>query len=82
MRYLITFAWYGGRLHGDEQGSVDRRHNLVGSRLLNPDSQRVAAERRNMLQELYVLDPAGRARYWQLCGSIAPTAAGACWRHT
>ena len=61
MRYLITFACYGGRLHGDEQGSVDRRHNLVGSRLLNPDSQRVAAERRSMLQEPYVLDPAGRA---------------------
>ena len=30
MRYFITFARYGARLHGDESGSVDRRHNLVG----------------------------------------------------
>ncbi|MGP8247307.1 MAG: transposase [Bryobacteraceae bacterium] len=61
MRYFITFACYGARLHGDESGSVDRRHNLVGSRRLEPDSQRVMAERREMLQEPYVLDEAGRA---------------------
>ena len=61
LRYLITFACYGGRLHGDEQGSVDRRHNLVGSRLLNPDPDRVAAERRSMLQEPYTLDQTARA---------------------
>lgn len=61
MRYFITFACYGARLHGDESGSVDRRHNLAGSRLLEPDSQRVTAERRAMLQDPYVLDQAGRA---------------------
>ena len=60
MRYSITFACYGARLHGDETGSVDRRHNLVGSRLLEPDLQRVIAERRRMLQAPYVLDQAGR----------------------
>ena len=60
MRYLITFACYGARLHGDESGSVDRRHNLVGSRRLDPDVQRVMAERREMLQDPYVLDQAGR----------------------
>jgi REP element-mobilizing transposase RayT len=48
-------------LHGDESGSVDRRHNLVGSRLLEPNAQRVMAERRNMLQQPYVLDQARRA---------------------
>jgi REP element-mobilizing transposase RayT len=40
---------------------VDRHHNLVGSRLLEPNSKRVMAERREMLQNPYVLDPAGRA---------------------
>ena len=40
---------------------MDRHHNLVGSRLLEPDSQRVMAERREMLQDPYVLDQAGRA---------------------
>ena len=60
MRYFITFACYGARLHGDESGSVDRNHNLVGSRLLEPDSQRVMAERREMLQDAYVLDQGSR----------------------
>ena len=41
-------------------GPVDRRHNLVGSRLLEPDAQRVMAERREMLQYPYVLNEAGR----------------------
>ena len=59
MRYFITFACYGARLHGDESGSVDRHHNLVGSRRLEPDSQRVMAERRELLQDPYVLDEAG-----------------------
>ncbi|HEY6351796.1 MAG TPA: transposase [Candidatus Angelobacter sp.] len=61
MRYLITFACYGGRLHGDESGSVDRYHNLVGSRLVQPDPERVLEERRRMLQEAYVLDEQSRA---------------------
>ncbi len=61
MRYLITFACYGGRLHGDESGSVDRKHNLVGSRLLDDDSDRAAEERESMKQLPYLLDPARRA---------------------
>ena len=61
MRYLITFACYGGRLHGEESGSVDRYHNLVGSRLVQPDPERVRMERGRMLQEAYVLDEQGRA---------------------
>ncbi len=60
MRYFNTFACYGARLHGDESGSVDRNHNLVGSRLLEPDSPRLMAERREMLQDPYVLDPGSR----------------------
>ncbi len=60
MRYLITFACYGARLHGDESGSVDRNHNLVGSRLLEPDAERAVAERQKMLQDPYVLDEVAR----------------------
>jgi REP element-mobilizing transposase RayT len=61
MRYLITFACYGARLHGAESGSVDRNHNLPGSRYLTPDQNRSAAERRIMQQEPYLLDRNGGA---------------------
>jgi hypothetical protein len=45
---LHTFACYGAHLHGDESGSVDRRHNLFGGRSLEADPQRAGAERRSM----------------------------------
>ncbi len=61
MRYFITFACYGTHLHGDEAGSVDRLHNLAGSRLLEPDTERAMSERREVIQDPYVLSPAGRA---------------------
>ena len=61
MRYFITFACYGGHLHGDESGSVDRHHNLAGSRLLEPDPQRASAERQRMPQAPYWLDRDSRA---------------------
>ena len=60
MTYLITFACYGARLHGDGSGSVDRHHNLVGSPMLEPDADRVMAERREMLQDPYILDHEAR----------------------
>ena len=47
-------------MHGDEAGSVDRHHNLVGGRRLEPDTWRVLAERREMLQGAYVLGEAAR----------------------
>ena len=61
MRYFITFACYGAHLHGDELGSVDRRHNLFGGRLLETDPQRAAAERRSMNQPPYEMDGDSRA---------------------
>ena len=61
MRYFITFACYGGHLHGDESGSVDRNHNLPGGRLLEADPYRVAAERQSMTQTQYLLDRDSRA---------------------
>ena len=56
MRYFITFACYGAHLHGDQSGSVDLRHNLFGSRPLEPDLQRAGTERRRMNQPPYELD--------------------------
>jgi REP element-mobilizing transposase RayT len=61
LRYFITFACYGAHLHGDESGSVDRRHNLPGSRLLDALPQRAAAERQRMAQAPYVLNERCRA---------------------
>ena len=61
MTYLITFACYGWRLHGDEKGSIDRRQNRFGSPGMAADRQRVAAEGRNMDQGRYVMDEVRRA---------------------
>ena len=70
MRYFITFACYSTHLHGDESGSVDRRHNLFGGRTLETDPQRAAAERRSMNQPPYELDSDGRAVVLQAVGEV------------
>ena len=56
MVYLITFACYGRRLHGGESGSVDRRHNVPATPILEVDLARAAAERERMDQAPYDLD--------------------------
>jgi len=60
MRYFITFACYGVHLHGDEEGSVDRDHNLHGARFVEADPSRMTAERQRMKQAPYELDPVSR----------------------
>ena len=55
--YLITFACYGCRLHGDASGSVDRAHNLPGSRVVEADGKRVLAESLRMDQPPYTMEP-------------------------
>ena len=60
MRYFVTFICYGARLRGDEAGSVDLRHNLVGQRRLAVDPLRVAADRERMSDPPFVLDATGR----------------------
>jgi REP element-mobilizing transposase RayT len=61
LRYFITFACYGTHLHGAEAGSVDRRHNLPGSRLLEADAWRASTEQRLMTHAAYLLDEEGRS---------------------
>jgi REP element-mobilizing transposase RayT len=60
MTYLITFACYGCRLHGDESGSVDRAHNVPGSPLLEADPRRAKAELQKMDQPPYAIDRSRR----------------------
>jgi hypothetical protein len=50
MRYFISSACYGVHLHGHESGSVDRRHNVPGSRLVEANPERVAVKRQPMDQ--------------------------------
>ncbi len=61
MRYFITFACYGAHLHGDASGSVDRHHNVPGSRLAEANPERVAMKRQQMDQAPYSLDRDRRA---------------------
>ena len=60
MRYFVTFACHGAHLHGDESGSVDRHHNRFGTRTLDANPRRAAAERHNMNQPPYEMDTARR----------------------
>ena len=60
MHYLITFSCYGHHLHGDESGSVDRKHRLHGGPLVEADAGRVAVERRRMDQPPYEMDQVRR----------------------
>jgi REP element-mobilizing transposase RayT len=60
MTYLITFACYGCHLHGEEAGSVDRKHKLPGSRLVDADPQRIASEQLLMDQPPYSMDDSRR----------------------
>jgi REP element-mobilizing transposase RayT len=58
--YLITFACYGGHLHGGEAGSVDRQNNAPGSPVLKADPVRAACEAELMDQAPYHLDQVRR----------------------
>lgn len=53
---FITWTCYGTRLHGDEQGSVDRDHNTFGTPLLAPSPERERLERSQMTHAPFVLD--------------------------
>jgi hypothetical protein len=59
--YLITFSTYGSHLHGDARGSVDPKHNQVGSRLIGERPGLERFERSEMTQAPYLLDDQSRA---------------------
>ena len=61
LAYLITFTCYGMRLHGDEEGSVNRRHSIPGTPLLPPRRGWVVTDQRQRKQATYALDRTRRA---------------------
>ena len=60
MRYLITFSCYGAHLHGDEKGSVDRKHHRFGSPSLDVDPVWTNRERQSLQDAPYLLDDDAR----------------------
>jgi REP element-mobilizing transposase RayT len=58
LAFFITFRTYGTWLHGDENGSVDREHNVYGTPLLEPDEERKRQAMAAMTQPEYVMSRA------------------------
>ena len=54
--YFITFSCYGAWLHGEAPGSVDCRHNVFGTPVVEPNAGRKLAQRSRMDQPPYELD--------------------------
>jgi len=54
--YLITFACYGTRFHGDPDASVDRDHNIPGTPRLPANSVRVYSEQKRTKDNPYRMD--------------------------
>ena len=74
--YFITFSCYGTHLHGHAAGSVDRRHNLPGARLIEPDPHRELAAAKRMTAPGSVLDRGSRST---VLGSIRKSCATKGW---
>lgn len=77
--YFITFTTYGTWLHGTDKGfgSVDEDNNGYGSPFVAPDPARVAAEKRRMVDEPYLLDAPRRE---VACNAIVAIAHEKGWR--
>jgi len=59
--YFITFRCYGTWLHGDERGSVDRRHyNRYGEAKITPDVEMEAKKAKLLKHEPFYLGVAER----------------------
>jgi|SRR5438876_1809280 len=60
LAYLITLRTYGTWLHGDERGSIDRKHNIYGTPRLAPNLYRKQVEARQLRHPPIVLNAAQR----------------------
>jgi REP element-mobilizing transposase RayT len=60
LAYLVTFRTYGTWLHGDERGSVDRKHNVYGTPRLDPNANRKNAETIQLIHAPITLNEAQR----------------------
>ena len=52
---MLTFSTYGTRLHGRDNGSVDRNHNQYNTPFLEPDGLRRNIEQKNMKYSAVIL---------------------------
>jgi REP element-mobilizing transposase RayT len=76
--YFITFSSYGTRLHGSENGSVDRHHNRYGNDLIPPKPSLEHYEKQTQKNPTVTFEPEHRQiiletikevcvyRHWQL----------------
>lgn len=55
LAYFLTWRTFGTWLHGDDRGSVDRRHNSLGAPLLPPEPAFVQRNRSRMAGPAVVL---------------------------
>lgn len=60
LAYFITFSTYGTWLHGDERGSVDRKHNVAGEVLLPADTELKHTREVLMTESEYRMDSEDR----------------------
>jgi len=58
--YLITYTTYGTWLHGNENGSADRTHNLPGTPYISPDTHREDKEEQSLKHPPVTLDECER----------------------
>jgi len=56
LAYLITFRCYGTWMHGDERGSVDRRHNVYGTSKIAPNPKLKIADLKQLMYPPFRLD--------------------------
>lgn len=61
LAYFISFRCYGTWLHGDERGSTDRHHNIVGTPFLVPDETRLEREAARLTHPPVEIGPQWRA---------------------
>ncbi|MFN9985069.1 MAG: transposase [Pirellula sp.] len=58
--YFLTYTTYGTWLHGRDQGSVDRTHNVYSEIRLEPNKQRLEAMSQRCAYPRYQLDATRR----------------------
>lgn len=76
LTYLITFSCYGSHLHGSENRSVDRDHNLISGRYLAPEPCLLRAKEERMRGPSYALDDAKRGIVLAVIIKYARTGSG------
>jgi REP element-mobilizing transposase RayT len=61
LAYLITFRCYGTWVHGDERGSMDRRHNIYGAPKIAPNQLLQRSDMKQLKHAPIILDAGKRS---------------------